>query len=352
MIPHELRCEAVCLIDTAVSAGARQVKACEVLEICVRTYQRWRSESEVQADGRPSATRATPSHALTAEEKDKVLDTLNSEEFASMPPSQVVPRLADQGVYLCSESSMYRILHEAKQQHHRGRSRSPKSKPISTHKASGPNEVWCWDITWLPGPAKGVFYYLYLMLDLYSRKVVGWEIHEHESADNASILLNKTCMKEKISLQAKPLILHSDNGSPMKGASMLETMNKLGVVSSFSRPRVSNDNAYAESIFRTCKYRPDYPYNGFESITQAREWVLNFTDWYNREHRHSGIKFVTPSERHTGQDIDILKAREALYEQVKQKHPQRWSGSTRNWEPVEHVWLNPEKQGEVLEEVA
>ena len=165
---------------------------------------------------------------------------------------------------------MYRILHAEKQQHHRGRSRSPERKPISTHKATEPNQVWCWDITWLPGPAKGVHYYLYLMLDLYSRKIVGWEIHEYESSENASTLLRKTCMKENISLKPLLLVLHSDNGSPMKGTSMLETMNKLGVVSSFSRPRVSNDNAYAESIFRTCKYRPNYPYKGFENIDVAK----------------------------------------------------------------------------------
>ena len=352
MIPHALRCEAVYLIDEAIDSGARKTKACEVLEISVRTYQRWCCDGGVQADGRPSAIRTTPSNALTKQEKDKVLETLNSEEFASMPPSQVVPRLADQGIYLCSESSMYRILHEAKQQHHRGRSRSPERKPISTHKANGPNEVWCWDITWLPGPAKGVFYYLYLMLDLYSRKIVGWEIHEHESADNASTLLRKTCMKENISSKVMPLILHSDNGSPMKGASMLETMNKLGVVSSFSRPRVSNDNAYAESIFRTCKYRPDYPYKGFEDIAAAREWILNFTHWYNREHRHSGIKFVTPYERHTGQDREILNARKTVYENAKQKNPLRWTGTIRNWDYVDGVWLNPEKQQQKLEDAA
>ena len=149
-----------------------------------------------------------------------------------------------------------------------------------------------------------------------------------------------------------PLILHSDNGSPMKGASMLETMNKLGVVSSFSRPRVSNDNAYAESIFRTCKYRPDYPYKGFEDIAAAREWILNFTHWYNREHRHSGIKFVTPYERHTGQDREILNARKTVYENAKQKNPLRWTGTIRNWDYVDGVWLNPEKQQQKLEDAA
>lgn len=343
MIPHGLRCEAVALIDEAVASGARKAKACEVIEIDVRTYQRWCCEKDVKADGRPEAVRPPPSHALTPPEKQCVLETLNSAEYASMPPGQVVPRLADQGIYLCSESTMYRILHEVKQQHHRGRSQQPERKPPATHCAEAPNQVWCWDITWLPGPAKGMYYYLYLMLDVFSRKIVGWEIHEEESAENASRLLRKACMKENILMNALSLVLHADNGSPMKGASMLETMHKLGVVSSFSRPRVSNDNAYAESIFRTCKYRPDYPYKGFATITDAREWVLNFVIWYNHEHRHSGIKFVTPNERHEGKDEAVLEARAHVYEQAKQRNPRRWSGSIRNWQCVKQVWLNPEK---------
>lgn len=341
LIPHCLRCEAVKLIDEAVASGARQAKACEILDISARTLQRWKSSGDISTDGRPDAIRPTPSNSLTKEEKQQVLDTLNAPDFANMPPSQVVPRLADDGVYLCSESSMYRILHEAKQQNHRGRSKAPEPKPASTHCADGPNQVWCWDITWLPGPAKGVHFYLYLILDIFSRKIVGWEIHEQELADHASRLLRKACMKESTVTSSSPLVLHSDNGSPMKGSSMLETMYSLGVVSSFNRPRVSNDNAYAESIFRTCKYRPDYPYQGFEAIKQAREWVLKFVSWYNHEHRHSGIKFVTPHQRHTGQDEQVLARRTKIYEKAKLQNPERWSGNTRDWSRTEQVWLNP-----------
>lgn len=352
MIPHPRRCEAVKLIDEAVASGARIAKACEVLEINVRTLQRWRVSGGVSADGRPDALRPTPANSLTAEEKQQVLDTLNHPKYANMPPSQVVPRLADNGVYLCSESSMYRVLHEAKQQHHRGRSKAPEPKPASTHCADGPNQVWCWDITWLPGPVKGEHFYLYLMLDIFSRKIVGWEIHETESADNASRLLRKACMKESITISSEPpLVLHSDNGSPMKGSSMLETMYSLGVVSSFNRPRVSNDNAYAESIFRTCKYRPDYPYKGFKDIKQAREWVLRFVSWYNHEHRHSSIKFVTPHQRHTEQDEVVLEKRIAVYEKAKQQNPKRWSGNTRDWDKVGSVWLNPDVNNVKLDKV-
>lgn len=351
LIAYPLRCEAVKLIIEAVASGARKAKACEVLEISVRTFQRWRSAGDVSADGRPDAIRSAPANRLADEERRHVLDTLNSREFANMPPSQVVPRLADDGIYLCSESSMYRILHEAKQQTHRGRSKTPEPKPASTHCADGPNQVWCWDITWLPGPAKGVHFYLYLMLDIFSRKIVGWEIHEQESADNASRLLRKTCMKESIATSDSPLVLHSDNGSPMKGSSMLETMYSLGVVSSFNRPRVSNDNAYAESIFRTCKYRPDYPYKGFEGIAHARGWVLKFASWYNHEHRHSGIKFVTPHQRHTGQDVYVLESRSAVYEDAKQQQPKRWSGNVRDWSRITQVWLNPDDEVVVLDKV-
>ena len=194
----------------------------------------------------------------------------------------------------------------------------------------------------MPGPARGIHYYLYLILDIYSRKVVGWEIHEKESSDNASKLVSKAHLREGVG--SKPLVLHSDNGSPMKGASLLTTLYKLNVASSYSRPRVSNDNAYAESIFRTCKYRHDYPYKGFSCIKDARAWVLKFVHWYNHEHKHSGIKFISPAQRHAGNGSDIMKRRKMVYAEAKAKHPERWSGSTRNWELPNSVFLNPEKE--------
>ena len=350
LIPHHQRCIAVALIQEAVASGARNWKACEVLGISSRTYQRWIKDGTVKVDGRLDAIRSKPSHALTEEEKQHVLKVLNSSLFSSLPPSQVVPCLADKNIYLCSESSMYRILHAESQQHHRGRSKSPEKKKLATHIATAPNQVWCWDITWLPGPAKGIYFYLYLMLDLFSRKITCWEIHEEESAENASKLLRKGCLKESIA--NGPLVLHSDNGSPMKGASMLETMYKLGVVSSYSRPRVSNDNAYAESIFRTCKYRPNYPHKGFINLEQARLWVLEFVNWYNQNHRHSSIKFVTPQERHEGKDIAILANRKEIYAKAKKENPRRWTGSERDWNRVNAVSLNPEKETIKLEKVA
>jgi putative transposase len=309
--------------------------------ISMRTFQRWTQERELKVDGRPGADRPQPENKLSQEEREAVLDIVNSPAYKSLPPSQIVPTLADEGRYLASESTFYRILREEGQQQHRGRSQAPENRPMSTHCATGPNQVWCWDITWLPGPAKGVYFYLYLILDLYSRKIVGWEIHAQESSELASQLLRRAYLREGVG--GVPLVLHSDNGSPMKGAALAETLYKLGVVKSHSRPRVSNDNAYAESIFRTCKYRPDYPYKGFAALADARTWVLKFAHWYNVEHKHSGIKFMTPHQRHSGQTHEVMNKRKAVYTAAREANPKRWSQEIRDWDVAEAVWLNPEK---------
>ena len=350
MISTPDRKRAVQLIDEAVAAGARKFKACEELGIAVRTYQRWTEEGEVKADGRPGAQRPEPGNKLTQAERDNILEVANSQAFKSLPPSQIVPALADKGRYIASESSFYRVLREHGQQQHRGRSKAPEPKPLSTHCATGPNQIWCWDITWLPGPAKGIYYYLYLILDLYSRKIVGWEIYEEESSELASQLIQKAYLRESIA--GVPLVLHSDNGSPMKGASLMETLYRLGIMESYSRPRVSNDNAYAQSLFRTCKYRPDYPHKGFAKVTNARAWVQSFVCWYNREHKHSGLKFVSPEQRHSGQSDDVMKQRKSVYDAARKANPNRWSGGTRNWDLPEAVWLNPEKERNDLSQVA
>ena len=341
MIGAPDRIRAVRLIQEAVGEGARITSACSEIGISIRTFQRWIQGGDVKVDGRPHAVRPPPANKLTAQERQVVIDTLNSPAYQSLPPSQVVPALADEGRYIASESSFYRILREAGQQHHRGRSRAPRHHPVATHCATGPNQVWCWDITWLPGPAQGVYFHLYLILDLYSRKVVGWEVQERETSQLAAQLMRKTCLREGIA--GAPLVLHSDNGSPMKGASLIETLYRLGVVRSHSRPQVSNDNAYAESIFRTFKYRPGYPYRGFATLDGARTWVLKFVHWYNQEHKHSGLKFITPHERHSGQTSRIMDNRVAVYEAARSANPRRWTGRTRNWVLPEQVWLNPEK---------
>jgi len=254
-----------------------------------------------------------------------------------------VPILADQGTYIASESTMYRVLKENNMQHHRGRSKKPSAKPISTHCATGPNQVWMWDITWIPGPAKETYYYLYLILDLFSRKIIAWETWEVESAENASALVRRGMLSEQLIKAQRPLVLHSDNGSPMKAASLLETLYQLGITLSRSRPGVSNDNPYAESIFKTCKYRPGYPSKGFANIKSARAWILNFVRWYNQEHRHSGLNFLTPNQRHKDMAEQVLEKRKEVYEAAKLKNPLRWSRSIRNWTIEQEVWLNPER---------
>lgn len=341
MISTPDRVKAIELIDEAVSSGARRPRACEELGINDRTYRRWNSGNGVREDARPTARRESPAQKLTIEERQDILDTCNQPEYADLSPGQIVPRLADEGTYMGSESTFYRVLHEAEQQHHRGRSKAPQSrrKPTS-YCATAPNQVWTWDVSYLPSPVRGQFYYLYLILDIFSRKITGWEVHECERGDYAATLVHKAVLKELCMQQ--PLVLHSDNGSIQKGSTLRAKLEFLGVTSSFSRPRVSNDNPYSESLFRTCKYCPKYPVDGFVSLEAARDWMSTFVNWYNTEHRHSGIKHVTPSQRHENHDEVLLGKRDALYQEAKRKNPLRWSGKTRNWKRVEEVWLNPE----------
>ena len=338
---------AIDLIDEAVTAGARQHKACRVIEIDSRTLRRWQKQlhedQETKDKRKESATLRTPSNKLTEAERDQIVEICNQPEHKSLPPSQIVPMLADKGKYIASESSFYRVLDEVNQVNRRGRAESPKTiaKPKG-YKADGPNQVYSWDITYLASALKGSFYYLYLIEDIFSRKIVGWEVHEKESAAHASLLIRKACLAEGV--QPDQLVLHSDNGSPMKGATMLATLQKLGVVPSFSRPSVSDDNSYSESLFRTMKYTPSFPAKPFESIEAARKWVHEFVQWYNNEHHHSGIQFVTPNQRHNREDKEILEKRETVYEAAKERNPQRWSGKTRDWSPITEVWLNPPKE--------
>lgn len=176
-------------------------------------------------------------------------------------------------------------------------------------------------------------------------------MHVAESAELAALLLRKASLAE--GLAGRAVVLHSDNGSSMKGATMLATLEKLGIMPSFSRPRVSNDNAYAESLFRTCKYRPNYPNKPFDSVEDAREWTRKFAQWYNHEHKHSALKFVTPAQRHDGHAAAILRRREQVYAAAKQRRPERWSGATRDWKLKDEVWLNPERvQPETLKQAA
>lgn len=204
------------------------------------------------------------------------------------------------------------------------------------------NQVWSWDITYLPSRIRGLFFYLYLVIDIYSRKIVGFEVADRENSDIASKCVERACCQEKIS--KNQLSLHSDNGSPMKGATLLSTLQKLGFSSSYNRPGVSNDNPFSESLFKTMKYHHLYPSELFENIHDATAWVIRFINWYNYEHRHSALKFVTPYQKHIGEDRYILTMRSKIYEAARQSNPARWAKNTRNWTPIKIVLLNPDKK--------
>ena len=335
---------AVELINEARANGCRLKPACDELNITSRTYQRWTKEGVVKKDQRPLVKRPTPKNKLTKEERDEIIKTVSSPEYADLAPSQIVPKLADEGKYIASETTIYKVLKEEKMNTHRGRTSPPVKREPPTHVATAPNQVWTWDITWLNALIKGQYYKLYLIVDMFSRLIVGYEVWEEETSEHAEYLIRKATLAQGIA--GRPLVLHSDNGSPMKAATFQATLEKPGVQSSFSRPRVSNDNPYSESLFKTMKYRPKYPAKGFDGLEDARKWVLKFVKWYNHKHLHSGINFITPYQRHYGLDKDIMVKRKETYEKARAKHPERWSKNIRNWSLPEYVSLNPMSEEE------
>jgi transposase InsO family protein len=341
-------------IQLAHEAGARLHRACEVAGIELRTLQRWRAGDGLQrGDGRPQAVRATPAHALSELERQQIVQLANEPRFADMPPARIVPALADEGVYLASESSFQRVLRAQGQAQHRGRAKAPRvSRAPTTHVASAPREVWCWDMTYLPAEIAGRWYYLYLIMDVYSRKIVGFEVHDSDDAVHAAHLVKRTALAEGIHALADKPVLHGDNGATLKATTVLAMLYWLGVKPSYSRPRVSDDNAFVESLLRTAKYRPEYPERGFADLQAARRWAADFVRWYNDEHRHSGIRYVTPAQRHAGLDQEILRARHELYIRARDNNPRRWSGATRDWSHIATVTLNPERQEVVNAAVA
>ncbi len=336
-------------IDTAHAAGARLLLACAVAGIDRRTLRRWKSSSGlVEGDRRPRSVHPTPRHALTEAERTHLLCVANEPRFADVPPARIVPMLADEGVYLASESSFSRVLREHGQTTHRGRAKAPQSvRPPTTHIASAPRNVWCWEMTYLPSHVQEHWFHLYLILDLYSRKIVGWDVHDTDHSDHAAQLVRRTALAEDITTLINKPVLHGDNGSTFKATTVLAMLNWLGVKPSYSRLRVSDDNAFAESVFRTAKYRPEFPVKGFTNLDGARVWAASFVQWYNHMHRHSGIRYVTPVQRHAGEDHAILGARHALYTKARDDHPARWSGHTRNCSPIGAVTINPERDAVV-----
>lgn len=332
----ENRSQLLEMVGVAIESGCGQRQACELVGVTPRTYQRWGLTPDSR-DGRCGPL-SEPANKLSPQERAEVIRISTSAEFCDKSPHQIVPTLADKGEYVASEASFYRLLKENELLTHRGRSKPRHVTRPKAYLATRPNQIYSWDITYLLSAIRGQYYYLYLFLDIFSRKIVGSEVYENESAELSSRLLVNICESEGV--RADQVTLHSDNGGPMKGATMLVTMQKLGVMPSFSRPSVSNDNPYSESMFKTLKYCPQFPTKPFASMDAARDWVKAFVIWYNTEQLHSGINFVTPASKHTGADVEILAQRENVYAEAKTKNPARWSGKTRNWKPIQEVKLN------------
>lgn len=342
------RTEVLRLVTETVTGGGTQAKACEMLGVTEKTVQRWRLLPVME--DRRQGPHTVPANKLSNEEREKLIAVATSLEFRDVSPHQIIPRLADRGEYLASESTLYRVLKAEELLAHRGRGKPREVARPRAYEAIRPCQLFSWDITYLRSQIAGKYFYLYLFLDVFSRKAVGYEVHDSESAEHSSKLLTKICIKEGI--QQNQLVVHADNGGAMKGATILVTMQRLGVMPSFSRPSVSNDNPFSESLFKTLKYCPLYPSKPFASIDEARAWVAEFITWYNTVHLHSGIGFTTPASRHSGEDTKILEGREVVYKAAKEKMPKRWSGKTRNWKKVESVKLNWLKEDEASDTTA
>jgi len=311
--------------------------ACEAFGVPRATlYRRWarRAAPPVEQKKRPS-----PPRALSMEEKQAVVDILHSERFVDRAPYEVYATLLDEGKYHCSVSTMYRILKENKEvRERRNQLRHPTyQKPELL--ATGPNQVWSWDITKLLGPVKWSYFYLYVILDIFSRYVVGWMVATRESATLAERLIKEAC--EKQGIEPDQLTIHADRGSSMKSKPVALLLADLGITKTHSRPYTSNDNPYSESQFKTLKYRPEFP-DRFGAIEDARSFCQVFFPWYNKEHRHTGIGLLTPEVVHYGQAEAVLKARKEVLRAAYQKHPERFVRKEPSPQPLpEAVWINP-----------
>jgi transposase InsO family protein len=328
------------LVDEAVAAGARRAKAARLTGVSVRTIERWRRECDGGKDRRAGPAKPRRS-ALSEAERARVLAVATSPEYRDLPPGQIVPRLADRGEYVASESTVYRVL-RASQMERRTTTRVAVAKRPKTLPATGPGQVWSWDITYLRAPIRGMYFRLYMILDVFSRKIVGWAVHESETAELAAELVDATAAREGV--RPGDLTLHADNGGAQKGSTLMAKLEALGIARSFSRPRTSDDNPFSEAHFRTMKYRPEYPEKCFANLDAAQAWVARFVRWYNEKHLHSGISYVTPASRHAGKDREILERRRRVYEAARRAHPERWSGDVRRWERPEVVTLNPDRR--------
>jgi putative transposase len=332
------------MIQTAEQLAESQgVKAaCAVLAVPRSSLYDARTQAAKLAAPEPEVapSRPTPPRALSQGEKEQIRDLLHSERFQDSAPREVYAELLDDAQqYLCSWRTMYRILAE----YHEVRERRNQLRHPAYQKpellATGPNQVWSWDITKLRGPSKGIYYDLYVMLDIFSRYIVGWLLAEVESAELTEQLIAETCAKQGV--QREQLTIHADNGSAMIAKSVAVLMADLGVVKSHSRPHVSNDNPFSEAQFKTLKYRPDYP-NRFGSLVDARGWARRFFTWYNDRHHHIGLGLLTPTDVHHGRAESVRQKRQLALQRAYQAHPERFvKGAPVPAELPVAVWINP-----------
>lgn len=345
LIKQEDRRTAVVLIDEAVNAQARLYKACEAIGISTKTYNRWNKMKLI--DQRKGASKKIP-RKLSEEEKDEIETIACSHRYVDCNPYEIVASLLDEGVYIASVRTFYRVLKERSLIKHRRKDRVARniSKPPEL-KATGPGQVYSWDITWLKSEINGKYYYAYVVMDIWSRLIVAWEVHDRESQELSKDMFNNLNSR----LDLKGAKLHADNGHPMKGSTILSTLISLGVAPSFSRPRTSDDNAFSEALFKTLKYRVNYP-DFFDGIDKAREWAAYFVDWYNTKHKHSGIGMITPEQRHNGQGDKIMNKRNSVMEKAYLTQPERWSNGVKKWTNIKTVYLNPADQKTVSVKIA
>ena len=284
--------------------------------------------------------RASP-RALTLEERETVRDVLNSERFVDQAPASVYATLLDEEIYVGSVSTMYRILrHKGEVKERRQRSKLQYAKPELL--ATGPNQLWSWDISKLLGPQKWTYYYLYVIMDVFSRYVVGWMIAPRETAALAEEFIAQTCGKQNI--EPGQLTIHADRGSAMTSKPVAFLLADMGVTKTHSRPHVSNDNPYSEAQFKTLKYRPGFP-GRFGSIQDARVFCQTFFDWYNHQHRHSGIAMMTPENVHCGRTDQIVAVRQRTLTNAYSRNPERFVRKQPMHEPMpKAVWINPPTQ--------
>ncbi|MBN2884529.1 IS3 family transposase [Patescibacteria group bacterium] len=334
LISREERELAIELINEAVSSGSRIMSACRSIGISTTTFDRWQAGSII--DSRKGSFKSIP-QKLTESEEKQIIEICCSNEYKDSNPYKILADLLDKGIYIASESTFYRVLRKNSLVNHRGNSRpTNKRNPPPERKATGPNQVWTWDITYLKSNIRGIFYYAYVIIDIWDRSIVKWAIHDREEDSLAQELFKCALLDNN----EPNVFVHSDNGSPMKGVTLMALFYDLGICNSYSRPRVSNDNPFIESFFKTVKYGASYP-GKFPNILIAREWFASFVDGYNTSHRHSGINFITPQEMRSGKYISIAKNRNKVMLQAKDKNPCRWSNNVKQL-PIRHVvYLNP-----------